>query len=357
MSTLGARPVGARGRRGVLRRALFRSQPETYFAYALVIVLLLVGQGLSGNFLSSGHLITILTIAAFLGFMAASQTLVLLTGGIDLSIAGVFTVTGILLGQWSQGQVSKLAWVLPVLLGIGLLVGLINAIGIMWLRIPPLIMTLGMGSVLGGWIQAYTSGSLSGQAPSVIRSLSTGSAVGGIPWIVFMWLGLAILLGLMLALTSFGRRIYALGSNRLASRLAAVPIPWTLIGVYALSGLFAAIAGILGAGYTGYGSFESGAEYLLPSIAAAAIGGVAITGGRGSYTGACAGVLVLTTLTTILTIVSVPDPVRDILYGAVILLALLLYGQSSTLRRWLDVGPLVWRRLSAGRARLGAARE
>lgn len=319
------------GRVRLLLRGLQSSrQRDTYFAYGLAIILLLVGEILSRNFLSAAHLTTLLTLAAFLGFMTAGQALVILTGGIDLSIAGVFTVTGILLGQWTQGSPGPLLWVLPALLGIGVGVGVVNAVGILWLRIPPLIMTLGMGSILAGWIQAYTSGSLTGQAPDAIRNLSTGDAVGGVPWIVFMWLGLALFLGVLLALTTFGRRVYAVGSNRVAARLVAISIPWTLIGVYALSGLFAAVAGLLEAGYTGYGAFGSGDTYLLPSIAAAAIGGIAITGGRGSYIGACAGVLVLTTLTTILTIITVPDSMRDVLYGVVILLALLLYGRGTT---------------------------
>jgi ribose transport system permease protein len=208
------------------------------------------------------------------------------------------------------------SFLIVLLLGLG--VGLINGLGIALLDISPLVMTLGMNSVLQGVALLYTGGSPMGEAPSFVTTLSTGSK--GIPYVDILWIVLIIAVTLTLAFTTFGRSIYAIGSNRRASELCGLPVRRTIVLAYALSGLFAAFGGMLLVGYSGQAYLGMGDNYLLPVIAVVVIGGTSIYGGKGSYVQTVAGALLITVIESALVTAQVNQAGQDILYGVVILL-------------------------------------
>jgi ribose transport system permease protein len=284
----------------------------------LLVALALVGAGLATpGFLSRLHLSSMGQTAGYLGIIAIGETIVLLTGGIDLSVPYVINISAVLLAGFQFHGMSSTPDILLVLL-IGLGAGLVNGIGVAFLDISPLVMTLGMNSVLQGVSLLYTHGSPIGQAPSFVTQVST-NWWHQIPWVDILWLVLTVAVTLMLVFTTFGRSIYAVGSNRRASELSGLPVRRTIMFAYMLSGLAAAVGGMLLVGYSGQAYLGQGDEYLLPAIAVVVIGGTSIFGGKGSYVQTVAGVLLITVIESALVTANVDQAGQDILYGAIIL--------------------------------------
>ncbi|MCL4352798.1 MAG: ABC transporter permease, partial [Firmicutes bacterium] len=295
-------------------------------AYTFAIALFLVGELISAGFDQPNHILTILVISSFVGYVGIGQTLVILTGGIDLSIAYLMNATAVFMTGLAASHIAPTDVVLVIVAFGGALVGFVNGIGIVIFNIPPLVMTLGMNSVLEGVVLVYTNGTPAGNAPALIHYLVNGR-IGPLPVDLVVWAVLAIVVGVMLARTVFGRRLYAVGNSITSSYLSGINVGRTLMGTYTIAGFFTGLAGMFLAGFAGYSYLGMGDAYLLPSIAVVVIGGASIVGGRGNYVGTIAGAIIITVLTTILTILNMPIAVRDILYGLVILAALLLYSR------------------------------
>jgi ribose transport system permease protein len=265
-----------------------------------------------------------LLFAAPLGIIAAGQTLVMLTGGIDLSVASVATASAYVMATHSG------LGVLPAVLfglGVGFVVGLINGIGVALLRVQPLVMTLGTGLMTEGMLVVYSQKKI-GEAPRVpqlIEDLGAGKFLGGIPNDLIVWVPIAILLIFVLRRTGFGRLVYAIGDNSKACSLAGIRVWRVLLVNYVACGLLAAAAGLIIVGGTDSAELRLAEVYLLPSVAAVIIGGTSIFGGRGGYSGTIIGALILTVLNGILTLLDVPESVRQILYGAIILVLAAAY--------------------------------
>lgn len=298
-------------------------------AYGIAIVLFIIGEIMSPGFMALKHVGTILVISSFLGFAGIGQSLVILTGGIDLSVPYIMNAGAVFLTGLFVSFPGHPFWILPVVLLGGAAVGGISGLGIAFLSIPPLVMTLGMNSVAEGLVLVYTNGTPKGNPLPIVNVLVNGN-VGGVPNILIVWVLLLIIVTLLLSRTTFGRHVYAIGNNVSATYLSGVNISWTLVGIYALSGLFGAFAGIFLTGFVGYAYLGMGNDYLLSSVAAVVIGGASILGGSGKYAGTVAGAIILTVLTTLLTIANLPAAARDILYGVVILAALVLHGRQSS---------------------------
>jgi ribose transport system permease protein len=205
-----------------------------------------------------------------------------------------------------------------VVLAIGLGVGLVNGLGVALFDISPLVMTLGMNSVLEGVTLIYTGGSPKGYAPSFSVTLATGST--GLPNVVILWIVLALMVTGILVFTKFGRYVYSVGSNRSASEYAALPVRSTLVTAYVISALAATLGGILLTGYSGQAYLGMGTSYLLPSIAVVVIGGTSIYGGKGSYMQTVAGALMITFVESALVTIQVGPAGQDVLYGTIILM-------------------------------------
>lgn len=284
---------------------------------ALLLLLLLITNAASPGFLWPSNLSTTLLNAGPLGLLAAGQTVVLLTGGIDLSVTATATVAAFFLAQYSSDN-----GVLALLgaLGLGLLIGLINGVGVGPFRVSPLIMTLGMSGILTGLLTVWSQNANGAPVlPDVIREAGAGKVLGYLPWDVVIWTGVAAVLLTLLRASGLGRVIYAVGDNALASDLAGVRTWQVLLAVYALCGVLSAVAGVLLAGYAGAVDTSLASSFLLPSVAAVVIGGTSILGGSGGYTGSIVGVLILTVLTSLLTVLNIAESLRQVLYGAIVL--------------------------------------
>lgn len=302
-------------------------------AYGLIVVLVIAAGSLSSSFVSPGNLRQQLVLASFLGTVAAGQTIVILTGGIDLSVAWNLNFAAILLTQLggSADTAGRLTYATIAALSAATAVGVVNGLGVAFLRIPPLVMTLGMNAVLLGLTLVYTNGSPQGNAPEFSRQLAIGR-VAGIPYALMLWLVLSLVMIVLLRRTVFGRRLYAIGNNPRAAYLSGVPVRTILVTAYALCGFAAGLTGILLTGYSSQSYLGMGDTYVLPSIASVVIGGTSILGGSGGYTGTIAGAITVVLLQNTLSIVDIGQAGRSIIYGLVILAMLFAYGRGGRIR-------------------------
>lgn len=260
-----------------------------------------------------------------LALMAGGETLLLLTGGIDLSIASVATGAAYLLSSNAAALGASAAVLLG--LAVGLAVGVLNGIGVAVFRVQPLVMTLGTGLMTEGALVVYSQKIIGREqlVPKAVVALGSAKLFGVVPFDLFLWVPVALLLIVGLRRSGFGRLLYAVGDNEAACRLSGVRVWRVLFAAYALCGLLAALGGIVLVGTTAAADLSLANVYLLPAIAAAIIGGTSIFGGRGGYGGTIVGALILTVLDSLLTLLNAPEPVKQILYGAVILVLAAAY--------------------------------
>ena len=250
----------------------------------------LLGGVIRPGFVNVNQAVNILRLASLLGIVAAGQTLVIISGGegIDLSVGSVVTLGAIMTFRFSDGQNELLVVGLLVALLSGAAVGLVNGLGIVFLRIPPLVMTLGMAGVVQGLVLVVTQGALQGGTPPALAALISKNLLG-IPGSVYLWLLLAGLLWLLLERTPYGKHLFATGVNRETARLSGVRVPRVVLATYALSGLLATLGGFCLLGFTQRVFLSLGTPYLFPSVAAVVVGGTVLAGGKGSYWGTMAG--------------------------------------------------------------------
>lgn len=296
-----------------------RERRITIAAYALCAVLFAIATLHSSGFASGSNIRQLLVFASFVGFAALGQTLVVLAGGLDLSVPWLMAFGGIQLSSWASSGVSGVLGIVLVI-AVGAAIGLVNGYGVAWLRVPPIVMTL----AVGGLVQAYlmTIGQLKSsgnQVPQIAVDIATRRA-GPIPVVAIVWLAFAIAAGLLLSRTGLGRRIYATGSSEVVATLSGVNVRVVRLLTYVLSGAAAAFAGVVLSGYVGTTYLEIGAPYLFTSIAAVIVGGASILGGRGTYWGTVAGALTLTVLSAMLPLFNLSSADLEIVYGIVILL-------------------------------------
>lgn len=290
----------------------------SFVAFAIIVI---VTQFFFGGRVSVGsYLNSLLVLTSFLAVLALGQGAVVLSGGLDLSIPAMITLSGVLLTGLTVAGGDNVYWALPAVLAIAATIGAVNGLAIGVFGISPLIVTLAMNGVLYGVSLIYCDGTPAGRSPQLVTWLMTGSLFGVTP-IVYGLLIFAVVATLLLSRTIYGRYLYAVGNGQIAARYAGVPIIFTIAATYALSSLCAAAVGIMLVGFSGQAFNDMGDPYLLPSIAAVVVGGTLMSGGRGHYLGMFGGALALTALTTILSGSSVPVSVRSIIFGAVILSA------------------------------------
>jgi ribose transport system permease protein len=295
--------------------------------YGLILILLAAAAIRAPGFVSGPNLSQQLVLASYLGVIAGGQTLVILTGGIDLSIAWNLNLAAILLTQLSEQM--PIFWAAVAALASAAIVGLLNGLGIAYLRIPSLVMTLGMNAVLAGVTLVYTNGSPQGDAPPFSRDLAVGKIGGVLHWALVFWALFSAALIFLLRRTVYGKRLYAIGNNPKAGYLSGVPVRWVLVLTYTLCGLCAGVGGIMLTGYSQQSYLGMGDLYVLPAVAAVVIGGTSILGGSGGYTGTIAGAITVVLLQNVLQIVGIRPAGQQILYGLIILLMLFVYGRNA----------------------------
>jgi len=304
--------------------------PELILTAVLMLLVLVTGY-VQPNYLSISGLRSTLLQAAPLGILAGAQTILMLTGGIDLSITMIATGSAYVAANQSANG-ALVAIVLGV--AVGLLSGSANGIGVALFRVNPLIMTLAMSGILLGLFTAWTQTILAGstQVAPFIRTIGAGSFLGGrLPYSVIVWGLLSLLLVWLLRRSGWGRLLYAVGDNEIAVRLAGVRVWLVRISAYAAAGILGSIGGILLAGRTGAVDLQLATAFLLPSVAAAVIGGTSIFGGIGGYTGTILGALILSVLNSLLTFLNVGQAIQQVVYGAIVLT--LAWGYAGLTRR------------------------
>lgn len=305
-------------------RNLLRDYPVIPLTILLVLLVFTVEVARPGTVNANWAAFTIRQ-AAVLAILAGCQTLTMLTGGIDLSVAYIASMSGFVTATFVH---QPGGWVLGVgvALAAAALAGVISGIGIGIFRVHPLITTLGMGLIVYGFANVWQLQSVQTGAgvPAEIRTLGTGLTAGVIPNDLAVAVPVAILLILLLRRTGYGRMLYAIGDNPVAARLSGVRSWQVLVALYVISALLAAIAGLVQSGLSNTASVTLVVPYLLPSVAAAVIGGTSILGGRGGYSGSIVGALILTVLTGFLSII-LPEPWRQIVFGSIVVLVAAAY--------------------------------
>lgn len=296
-----------------------RERQGVVASYALCAVLFVIGTIHSSGFASGSSIRQMLVFASFVGFAALGQTLVIIAGGLDLTVPWLMAFGGVELSRLSAGGMPAVpAIALVVAIGTG--IGLLNGIGVTRLRIAPIVMTLAMGGLVQAFLLAVGELQSTGdQVPPAAVHLA-GNRVGPLPVVAVVWLVFAIVTGIVLSRTAFGRHVHAVGANDTVARLSGVNVSLIRVLTYAISGATTTFGGVVLSGYVGTTYLDIGGPYLFTSIAAVIIGGASILGGSGSYWGTVAGALTLTVLSALLPLFKLSNAGLEIVYGVVILI-------------------------------------
>ena len=310
-----------------------RIDPPVATAFGCIALLLFLGSLYSTSFLSPEYLLQQLKVASFLGVIATGMMLVILLGQIDLSVPWVVAVGGMMstaaTGWGPTGQAIAIPF--GILCGVGL--GLANGVGVAYLRIPSMIVTLAVNAVAQGLMVVHTGGfSPQDSSSAAMRTLATGDVLFGLPNALLVWAAVGGAMVFLLTRTTFGRVVYGIGNRERAAYLSGVRTQRVVLIAFAIAGGLSAFGGVLLAGYASKAAQAMGDAYLLPAIAAVVLGGASILGGRGSYIGTVAGVILITLLQSILSVVQIEEAGRQVIYGLVIVAMLLLYGRERAAR-------------------------
>ncbi|HVO00821.1 MAG TPA: ABC transporter permease [Candidatus Cybelea sp.] len=304
-------PLGRRIRRLMSDQPLL---PLIILLLVLVVILDILRPGI----INPRWIANTIKFAIPLAILAGCQTMTMLTGGIDLSVAMVATIAAFVTA--TQAVFYDPAVAMLIALVPGLLIGLANGIGVGVFRVHPLIMTLGTSLIGMGFLQVYqrTVISTGTNIPTFLSWLGTG-ITWGVPNGLLLYLPVAVFILFTLKRTGFGRLLYAVGDNEHAARLSGVHYWQVILLLYVISALLAGVTGLLYLGLIKAPSLSLADPLLLPSVAAAVVGGTSIFGGRGGYAGAIVGALILAVLTTLLTVLQMPEGARRILFGLIVL--------------------------------------
>jgi len=309
---------------------LRRIDPAVATAFGCIVLLLLIGSIVNSNFLSPEYLLQQLQVGSFLALISTGMMLVVLLGQIDLSVPWIITVGGMMSTAAAGWGPWGATFAIPIGILCGVVFGVINGIGVAYLRVPSMIFTLGINAVAQGFMIVRTGGAApQDMATDSMHNLATGHLILGIPNPLWVWIAVGALTVFLLKRTVFGRAVYAIGNREVAAYLSGIRTQRVVLAAFAMSGGLAAFAGALLAGYSTKAYQGMGDPYLLPAIAAVVLGGTSILGGRGTYLGTVAGVILITLLQSILSVIQIEEAFRQLIYGAVIIAMLLLYGRGA----------------------------
>jgi ribose transport system permease protein len=307
---------------------LRRMDPAIAAAFCCIVALLLVGSLYSSSFLSPEYLLQQLKVASFLGVIATGAMLVILLGQIDLSVPWVVAVGGMMSTAATGWGPAGQALAIPFGVACGVALGLANGAGVAYLRLPSMVVTLAVNAIAQGLMVVHTGGFSPQDASSpAMRFLATGHSLLGIPNALLVWAALGTGTVFLLTRTTFGRVVYAIGNRERAAYLSGARTRLVVLSTFALAGGLSAFGGVLLAGYSSKAAQAMGDPYLLPAIASVVLGGTSILGGRGNYIGTVAGVILITLLQSILSVMQIEEWCRHVIYGVVIVGMLLVYGR------------------------------
>ena len=301
----------------------FKDIARSYGIHIVLLVMVVITAILSPQFLTGNNISNMLLQAAPLGIVVIGQVLVILVRGLDLSVASVMATAAVVATSFS-GQNSDALWVFLVAMGIGLATGLVNGLLITKRNVSPFLATLATMTLLQGMRFAYTQGAPSGNVPPFYRVIGS-QTLYGIPYNIIILGVLATLFSVLLLRTTFGRRIYLTGGNPVMARLVGINADRVTIACYVISGGLAALAGLVFSGFVGIVDNWVGRGFELDSIVAAVMGGVALSGGRGTIFGGLLGAAILVVVFNAVLMIGFPIQFQIIIKGLVIIIAAAFY--------------------------------
>jgi ribose transport system permease protein len=305
-----------------------RMLPQFNPVYVLVVALILAIIIMNPAFGEPTGYMNFLKRVAALAILSAGALYVIVSGGFDLSVGSIMTLTVIGSSMLASNDPNSTYWIIPLMLGIGAVIGLINGLVVSYLKVPSLIATLGMMITLNGVAFMWSGGAPRGYLPDTFRFFGRFN-IPDVPVIVILPVAVLCLLGFGLILwwglhrTNFGRMLHAVGDNPQAARLAGTPVQRVRITAFIVSALTAVLAGIILGGRAGV-SVDIGSGYELQAITAAVIGGAQLLGGRGSVPATIAGALALEAMFTLLNLLGLAQPVRLVVQGLILIGAVAL---------------------------------
>lgn len=309
-------------------KAIIKKNQGVVFCYLIALVLFAGFSVYMPGFARLSHIRTVFLESALIGIVALGQTLVVITGGIDLSVAWMMTIGAYMVSNLVNSSNANLVWGIPLMLVVTFGLGAINGFCISCLRVPAIVMTLGMNIILQGALVALTQGSPGQSAPPLLLTLGQKNLLG-IPYLVIIWIIMTVVVMLALFKMKYGRKLFAIGNNATVAKYSGIRVDNTIILSYAISGMTAGIAGALLAGKVGSCYLAMGDTYQFQSIAAVSIGGTSMLGGKGNYLGTVAGSLTITILLGILVALNLPFGVQTMAYGLIVLISVIVSVVSS----------------------------
>lgn len=300
----------------------------------LLVVLFIIGAVSIEGYLSPRSILSLLVLSSFLGLAAMGQTLTIIVGGIDLSVAAVIGMANVIVTTlYGDGWDF---WVITLMvLAMAVVIGLFNALTTIFLKVNSIITTLASGLIVLGLVQTWGATNTGGGVPEwLVHVVSVIGTTGPIPipTIVLLWLVLASVMILIQHKTRIGREVYATGANKAAAELSHVRTTGAWVFAFVASAVSAAIVGILFAGYSGSGDAHIGDPYLFQTITAVVVGGTSLLGGRGGYGATVIGVLIISQLTTLLVGAGFSAQLQQALLGVLVIVLVSLYGREAHIR-------------------------
>jgi len=283
------------------------------------------------GFYAEANLVLVAQQIGFIGVAALGQTFCLLVTGIDLSVGAVSGMTMVVLAVVSGGSNSRLWLAILLAIGLGIGVGIVNAVLVTWRKAPPFVATFATFTLVEGALLAWTSGAPSGSIPTDLAPLGAGN-LWGVPAPLLVFLGLLIVSGFVLTRTTYGRRLYATGSNLTTARMSGIPTRTLMFSAYVICAICAVLVGLLMSGYIGFVDYQLINTINLNCIAAAVIGGTTFAGGEGGVFRTTIGVVVLACLLSFMLLLNTGNAGQLILEGAVILGAVWLQTGTRSIR-------------------------
>lgn len=302
-----------------------RRQAPLLVVYALLLIMVIGASLTADRFLTERNIFNVLRQAAFLGVAAIGQTLVVLTGGIDLSVGSLVKLSLLVSALVMDGQPGMTLPAVAVTLLLGALIGAIHAFLITRLQVAPFIVTLGSYSILRGVSLAIATKPVGNASPAMLALYDL--KIGPVPVLVIGFALLLVAVVIMLRRTRFGRYIYAIGSNEQGAQLAGLPVNRVKYGVYILCSMLTALTGLLYLSRMGIGDPSVGDGLELQTITAVILGGTSLFGGRGGVIGTLGGVLLLGLTSNLLVVLRVNQWIQELIEGAIIVGAVALYKQ------------------------------
>lgn len=307
--------------------ALYDRFKKLIVALLLIVFLFVLGQVTVSNFLSLGQVLLTIKLAAFIALFGLCQMIVIAggAGGLDLSVGYAATMTAVITAALMDGKNENLWIAVLVALGIGVVVGVANGALAAYVKLPPLVVTLAMSNILQGAINVYTAGHNITGRPSPVLQIIAAKSIGIFPNILFILLIVAPLAMLLLYRTKWGLKLFGAGTNETAAYLSGVNVKRVRFVSFLISGVLASLIGLLLLGNMGIAFKDMGSNYVMPSIAAAVVGGVSLTGGDGNYIGVLLGAIFLQTLTNLLVAMGWGDAGKWLGFGIVLFVLLIVY--------------------------------